>query len=92
MIDLGEDAEDMILKLERLNYFKNVKCATKKGIRYVHIMKHSEYKNQLRVRCIYSEKWKMIMSHSVSEKKFKNTHKRKMNFLERKWECEQMII
>lgn len=87
MIDLGEDAEDMDFDARKAELYEQCEMCSQEGIRYVHIMEHPRYEDQLRVGCMCAEKMESdYAAPREREKYLKNRHNRKMNFLKREWE------
>ena len=81
VIDLGEDKE----KMEEIDYEQCEMCNNEK-IRYVHIMKHPEYKILLHVGCVCAEKMSEDYENPrKQENALKNKLKRKYNFNKVEW-------
>ena len=87
MIDLGEDADDMDFETRRDELYEQCEMCRQEGIRYVHIMKHPEYADNLRVGCICAQKMENdYTAPRERENDLRNRHNRKINFLKREWQ------
>lgn len=79
--DLGENAESS----EDIEYERCEMCNNEK-IRYVHVMKHSEYKELLRVGCNCAEKMSEDYENPCKrETDLKNKAVRRRNFNRKEW-------
>lgn len=87
MIDLGEDADDMDFDAKKDELYEKCEMCSQEGVRYIHLMQHPDYSDELRVGCICAAKMEDDYdSPRQRERNLKNRHMRKMNFLKKEWE------
>ena len=81
VLDLGEDAEN----IEEIDYQQCEMCGNEK-IRYVHVMKHTEYQEILHVGCVCAEKMSGDYENPRKrEKTLRNKAIRRRNFNRVEW-------
>lgn len=85
MIDLGEGLEGLEVD-ERKDYYETCQMCNQEGIRFVHIMEHPNYSDQLRVGYKCAEKMEDDYVNPKSrESELRNKHNRRHNFLKKEW-------
>jgi hypothetical protein len=85
MIDLGEDLEDLDAE-SRQDYYEQCQMCSREGIRYVHVMEHENYSQNLRVGSKCAENMADDYINPKSrEKELRNKHNRRRNFLSKEW-------
>lgn len=86
MIDLGADADGMDFDTRKHELYEQCEMCGQDGVRYVHLMQHSEYPDELRVGCQCAEKMEEDYdSPRRRESKLRNRQLRKVNFLKQQW-------
>lgn len=79
--DLGEE----VMEGEDIPYEKCEMCGNE-NIRYVHILSHPEYKEEIRVGCVCASKMtENYTDPGRNEKELLNRSKRRTSFLRREW-------
>jgi hypothetical protein len=85
MVDLGEDLEDMDADSRR-DYYETCQMCNHEGIRYVHIMRHDNYQEDLRVGQQCAEKMENdYVNPKERETKLRNRQNRWKNFMKKDW-------
>jgi len=81
VMDIGENSNS----IEGMEYEQCEMCGIEK-IRYVHIMEHPEYQNQMRVGCVCAEKMSEdYVNPRKRENELKNKINRRKNFNRKEW-------
>lgn len=84
MEDLGADIEHLDADSRR-DYYEQCEMCKNEGIRYVHIMEHSNYPDTLRVGQQCAEKMENEYSPKKRETVLRNKTNRRLNFLKKEW-------
>lgn len=85
MEDLGEDLEHLDAD-SRKDYYERCEMCNNEGIRYVHIMKHEEYPDELRVGQQCAVKMENDYANPKErETALRNKTNRRLNFLRKSW-------
>ncbi|GAB7058259.1 MULTISPECIES: hypothetical protein [unclassified Paenibacillus] len=89
MEDLGEDLEHLDAE-SRKDYYERCEMCSNEGIRYVHIMRHPEYPNELRVGQQCAEKMENDYANPHKrETALRNKTNRRLNFLRQSWRTNE---
>ncbi|WP_044876543.1 hypothetical protein [Paenibacillus sp. IHBB 10380] len=85
MIDLGEGLEGLDAD-ERKDYYETCQMCSQEGIRFVHVMEHPNFSDQLRVGYKCAERMEEdYINPKKRESELRNKYNRRHNFLKKEW-------